>query len=128
MLVDFIKKKKPILFLLGSSFSLGFLFINFFNYLLSDEKIASLISLFFLFFYSIIASSLVFKVKEKKILIIKFIFMSLGFRGFEYFLFNYFLFFTTNMNLKWGLALSITALIKIFLIPKIINYKNDKLF
>jgi len=128
MLVDFIKKKKPILFLLGSSFSLGFLFINFFNYLLSDEKIASLISLFFLFFYSIIASSLVFKVKEKKILIIKFIFMSLGFRGFEYFLFNFFLFFTTNMNLKWGLALSITALIKIFLIPKIINYKNDKLF
>ena len=124
MLVDFIKKKKPILFLLGSSFSLGFLFINFFNYLLSDEKIASLISLFFLFFYSIIASSLVFKVKEKKILIIKFIFMSLGFRGFEYFLFNYFLFFTTNMNLKWGLALSITALIKIFLIPKIINYKK----
>ena len=124
MLVDFIKKKKPILFLLGSSFSLGFLFINFFNYLLSDEKIASLISLFFLFFYSIIASSLVFKVKEKKILIIKFIFMSLGFRGFEYFLFNFFLFFTTNMNLKWGLALSITALIKIFLIPKIINYKK----
>ena len=124
MLVDFIKKKKPILFLLGSSFSLGFLFINFFNYLLSDEKIASLISLFFLFFYSIIASSLVFKVKEKKILIIKFIFMSLGFKGFEYFLFNYFLFFTTNMNLKWGLALSITALIKIFLIPKIINYKK----
>lgn len=124
MLVDFIKKKNPIFFLLGSSFSLGFLFINFFNYLLSDEKIASLISLFFLFFYSIIASSLVFKVNDKKILIIKFIFMSLGFRSFEYFLFNYFLFFTTNMNLKWGLALSITAFIKIFLIPEIINYKK----